>query len=64
MAISLASLTNPVSKLNKVIQLMDNGVGIDIWFMDFSQKIYVIVHKITCAKLADIGVSHQVISWV
>lgn len=57
-------LTNLLSTLNMITQLMDNGEDVDMCFLDFSKAFDIVNHRIICAKLTALGVSPEVVGWV
>lgn len=54
-------LTNLLIAVNTITKAMNEGLGVDLSFLDFSKACDVVNHRIICAKLTALEVSdHQV----
>ena len=56
--------TNLLEVLEAWTQILDEGYGFDVIYLDYRKAFDTVPHKRLLRKLATYGIGHQVIAWI
>ena len=57
-------LTNLLEYMEKLTRLVEEGLPVDMFYLDFSKAFDLVPHKRLLVKLRGLGINGKVASWV